>query len=159
MPSKSAGDSLRNLAFFSGLPDTLLWHLGRAATRKKLKVDELLFNEGAPREMLAVVLSGEFSIERKQGDEPVQITVLGAGEVIGEAILLDEPNHGTSARATQPTEILLFKKEPLMKLLKDQPALYAALLGKVAKIINARIRRANAALLAGRTGAWPTPTA
>lgn len=156
MPSQSAAGSLRKIPFFSGLPDTLLWHLGRAASRRKLKADELLFREGDLREVFAVVLTGELSIERTQGDTPVQLSVLGDGEVIGEAILLDEPNHGTSARATRPTEILVFKKDPLMKLMKDQPALYAALLGKVARIINARIRLANAALIAGRTGTWST---
>lgn len=127
----------------------LLWHLGRAATRKTLKLDDVLFREGQPREMLGIVLSGELAIERQNGDHTVLITSLGAGEVVGEAILLEEPNHGTSARATQVTEIVCFKKEPLTKLLKDQPLLYSALVSRAARTVNERIKRANAALLAG----------
>ena len=46
----------------------------------------------------------------------------------------------------------MFPKEQLMKLLKDQPALYAALLGRAAKIINERIKRANATLVGVTTG-------
>jgi hypothetical protein len=45
-----------------------------------------------------------------------------------------------------------------MKLLKDQPALYAALLSRAARTINARIKRANAAMLEGRADAISTPS-
>src|SRR5690606_36447591 len=100
-------------------------------------------------EIFGVIMSGGLAIEHANAGVNVQITALGPGEVIGEGMLLVESRHGTSARALQPTEILFFRRRPLGKLLKDQPALYAALLGRAAKIISQRIKRTNATL-AGR---------
>lgn len=152
--AKSGAESLKSITFFKGMPDGSLWHLARAGKRRTLQKDEVLFTEGQPREMLGVVLSGELAIERTQDGEAVFISALGAGEIIGEALLLEEPNHGTSARATQPTEMLCFAKGPLMKLLKDQPQLYAALLSRTARTMNERIKAANATIVAGRTGTF-----
>ncbi len=155
MPAKTTSDTLKKLGFFAGLPETLVWHLARAAERRELAVGDVLFEEGQPRDVLAIVLSGALAIEHDVEGRSVQITSLGAGEVIGEAILLEDGEHSSTGRALQPTEVLYFRKEPLMKLLKDQPALYAALLGRSAKIMSARIRTANATLLDTRTD-WPS---
>jgi CRP-like cAMP-binding protein len=108
--------------------------------------------------MLAIVLTGALSIERDVDGRPMQIATLGVGEVIGEGILLEEGTHSSAGRAVEASEVLFFRKEPLMKLLKDQPALYAALLGRAAKIMSARIRNANETLLDTRTD-WPSEQA
>ncbi|HYV97739.1 MAG TPA: cyclic nucleotide-binding domain-containing protein [Gemmatimonadaceae bacterium] len=147
MPSSVSSASLKRLAFFAGLPETLLWHLARAAESRTLELDALLFSPGEDRQVLAIVLSGEISIEQVRDGVTVQITKLGAGEVVGEGILLDDSKHGTTGRAAEKTDLLCLRREPLLKLLKDQPALYAALLGRTAKIISERIKRANATLL------------
>jgi aspartate ammonia-lyase len=149
MASTIAPDALRNHPFFAGLPDTLLWHLNRTAEMRVVPTDEILFREGEEREIFGVIVSGGIAIEHANAGVNVQITALGPGEVVGEGLLLEDGRHGTSSRAMQPTEFIYFKKKPLQKLLKDQPALYAALLARAAKIINQRIKRTNAAL-AGR---------
>lgn len=138
---------LKDLAFFTGLPDTLLWHLGKLAERRDYAKDDVLFNVGDEREIFGVVLKGSILIEGQHEGTTVKLATLGAGEVLGEGVLLEEGAHGTLARVVEPTTIVMFNKEPLMKLLKDQPALYAALVAKAARIINERIKRANAALL------------
>jgi aspartate ammonia-lyase len=153
--AKSNADTLRKLAFFSTLPETLVWHLGRAAERRALAQDEILFREGDPRTIFAVIVSGNIDIEKTVEGSAARIASLGAGEVIGEGVLLEEGVHRSVGRATESTELFVFKREPLMKLLKDQPALYAALLARTAKIMNDRIRNANANLLDTRTD-WPT---
>ncbi len=146
MASTIAPDALRNHPFFAGLPDTLLWHLNRTAETRVVPTDEILFREGEEREIFGVIVSGGIAIEHANAGVNVQITALGPGEVVGEGLLLEDGRHGTSSRAMQPTEFIYFKKKPLQKLLKDQPALYAALLARAAKIINQRIKRTNAAL-------------
>lgn len=154
MAAKTSSDTLKKLAFFSGLPETLVWHLARAAERRELAPDELLFTEGKPRDLLAIIVSGTLSIEKHTEGSPISLAMLGPGEVIGEGILFEEGEHSSRGRATEPTTVLFFRKEPLMKLLKDQPALYAALIGRAAKIMNARIKTANRNLVDTRTD-WP----
>lgn len=147
MAAKPNGNPLKDVAFFAGLPDTLLWHLGKIAEQRDYAKGEVLFRTGDERQIFGVVLSGGITIEGQHEGTTVKLAALGAGEVIGEGVLLEEGTHGTLARVTEPTKLVLFKREPLMKLLKDQPALYAALVAKAARIINERIKRANAALL------------
>jgi CRP-like cAMP-binding protein len=147
MPAKTASSPLRDLPFFAGLPDTLLWHLGRAAEERNVASGEVLFREGDERQVFAIITSGTIVIEQQRGTAKVQLASLGAGEVVGEGILLEERDHGTTGLATEASVLLCFKKAPLLKLLKDQPALYAALVARAARIINDRIKRANAALV------------
>lgn len=154
MAAKTNSNTLKKLAFFAGLPETLVWHLARAAERRELAADAVLFEEGQPRDLLTIVLSGRLAIEHDVEGQSVPVATLGAGEVIGESILLEDGEHSSTGRAVEPSEVLFFRKEPLMKLLKDQPALYAALLGRAAKIMSARIRSANETLLDTRTD-WP----
>jgi CRP-like cAMP-binding protein len=155
MPSKTTSETLKKLDFFAGLPETLIWHLARAAERRELAKDDLLFHEGQARDLLAIILSGTLAIEHPGDGGSMQIAALGAGEVIGESILLEEGKHSSTGRALETTDVLFFRKAPLMKLLKDQPALYAALLGRAGRIMSGRIRNANARVMDTRTD-WPS---
>jgi aspartate ammonia-lyase len=148
--SATSAQPLRSHPFFAGLPETGLWHLNKTAERRTLQPDEYLFREGDERQLFAVIVTGGLAIEQSNAGVNVQVTALGPGDVIGEGLLLDETRHGTTARAHQITELLIFQRRPLMKLLKDQPALYAALVGRAAKIINQRIKKSNANMVAGR---------
>jgi aspartate ammonia-lyase len=137
-------DSLQGVRFFEGLPDTLIWHLSRAATPTRFDVDQLLFREGDARQFFAVITSGNVAIEH--GPSLTRLAILGPGEVIGEGMLLEETHHGTSGRALQPTTAIVFTKETLEPLLKQNPALYAALVARAAKAIANRLKGADATL-------------
>lgn len=152
MPPPIKSDLFRDLPFFSGLPDTLVWHLARAAERRSLAADEILFRQGETRNLMAVILKGSIVIEQQRNDSTVLISSLGTGEIVGEGVLFEDDEHGTCGRATEATELVVFPREQLTKLLKDQPALYAALLSRAAKVINERIKRANATLVGVTTG-------
>jgi CRP-like cAMP-binding protein len=154
MPAKTTSETLNKLAFFAGLPETLVWHLARAVERRELAAGEALFEEGQQRDLLTIILKGQLAIEHEGENGPMQIAALGPGEVIGESILLEDGQHSSTGGALEPTEVFFFRKAPLMKLLKDQPALYAALLGRAARIMSGRIRNANARVMDTRTD-WP----
>jgi aspartate ammonia-lyase len=77
---------------------------------------------------------------------------LGAGEAVGEGVLLDDSRHGTSARALQPTEAFLLSAEQLEGMIKDHPQLFAALVGRAARAISHRLAATDATLVGrGRT--------
>ena len=61
----------------------------------------MLFEEGAARSLLAIVISGSVAIEKQMNGRPIRLVTLGAGEAVGEGLLLDDSKHGTSARALQ----------------------------------------------------------
>src|SRR5438034_1120016 len=136
MTSPRLADQLLGVGFFSTLPETLRWHLARAGTPSTYEPDAVLFREGDPRSFFAVILSGSVAVEHAHGSAGgLRIATLGAGEVLGEGMLLDDSPHGTAARALVRTETLVFHKEQVDPLLKDKPQLYAALVARAAQAI------------------------
>ncbi len=140
-------DQLKNVAFFESLPESLRWHLIRAGVPTTYEPGAMLFREGEPREFFAVLITGSVAIEHTNSSTP--LATLGPGELIGEGMLLDDVTHGTSARALVETEALMFRREVVEPLLKDNPGLHAALVTRAARAIAQRLKAADATL-AGR---------
>ena len=140
-------EQLRGNPFFESLPDSLRWHLIRAGVPTTYEAGAMLFRKGDLREFFAVILTGSVAIEQELSHNP--LATLGTGEVVGEGMLLDRSPHGASARALVKTDAILFDKDHLDPLLKDNPALHAALVTRAARAIAQRLRSADATL-AGR---------
>ncbi len=137
---------LQSIPFFEGLGDQLLWHLAKAGETIEYPPESLLFQTGQKREAFWVILAGTLAIEAIEDGTPIRLSTLGAGEVIGESILLDENTHSTTGRATVQVKAMRFSRESLEPLLKDRPALYAALVSRSARAIRDRLRQADASL-------------
>ena len=143
----SLQDHLSEVPFFAGFADTLLWKLARIGAPAKFAAGETLFTAGAPRSFFAVILSGSVAIDQADGGIVTRLATHGTGEVLGEGILLDETHHGTTARALEATEVVLFRMKELAPVLKDTPQLHAALLGKAARAIAQRLKNTSATLV------------
>src|SRR4051812_6701043 len=109
--SASIRDRLRQAQFLEGVTDSSLHQLAKLVTPTTYETDQLLFEEGSPRTHMAIIVSGSVAIEKGHSGKSVRLATLGAGQAIGEGLLLDELPHGTSARALQPTEALVLSSE------------------------------------------------
>jgi aspartate ammonia-lyase len=147
--STSVREQLRAVSFLAGLNDTALHQLSKSVTAASWQTDEMLFTEGAPRRFLAILIAGAVAIEKQVNARPVRLATLGAGEAVGEGLLLDDTPHGTGARALQATQAFLITAAQVQEMLKEQPTLYAALVARAAKSISQRLS-ATDATLAGR---------
>src|SRR5687768_12048628 len=107
----SLTDQLRAAPFLQGLTDNHVWHLARHVTAVEFAKDEMLFREGDERQFFAILVSGSVAIEKHEGAGSVRLATLGAGEAIGEGLLLDETRHGTSGRAIEQTTALRMDAE------------------------------------------------
>ena len=148
MANRSGPELLEATAFLRGLAhDDVEYLLGRASTRT-FPIDDVLFREGDPRRLFAVIVSGSVAIEKDDGSpKPTTLVTLGPGEVIGEGILLDETAHGTTAVVLERAELLLFSADVVRDLPNERPQLYAALLARAARAISQRLRSADATLV------------
>ncbi len=143
---------LRAFPFFDGFAEDNLWHLARRMRVETAAVDTLLFREGEPRTMFAIILSGSAAIEKALEGRPQRLATLGRGEVIGEGLLLDDSPHGTTARTLEPLTIATMGADELKLITQERPTLYAALVGRAARSISQRLRAADATLVGrGRT--------
>ncbi len=145
-------DELRALGFLDGLTDTSVHQLSKLVELVDYECDAVLFEEGEARRHLALIVTGAVAIEKGKGTRPVRLATLGAGEAVGEGLLLDDSTHGTTARAIVNTKAYLLTKEQVQHMLKETPSLYAALVGRAARSIKQRLSAVDATLTGrGRT--------
>ena len=150
--SSTIRDQLRALSFLEGVTDTGLHQLSHLVAPAEFACDEVLFSQGEERRIMAMVVSGAIAIEKALNGRPVRVATLGAGEAVGEGLLLDDKAHGTSARALTDTSVLLLSREHVAQMIRETPALYAALVGRAARAIAHRLSAVDATLFGrGRT--------
>src|SRR5687768_2816797 len=147
MSTTAIRDQLRAVSFLDGLTDSAYHQLARLVNGVRYQTDEVLFIEGAPRSFLAIILSGSVVIEKQMNGRPIRLVTLGAGEAVGEGLLLDDSKHGTSARALQPTDAYVLRAEKVQDMLKEHPQLYAALVGRAARAISQRLAATDATIV------------
>ncbi|MDB4881527.1 MAG: aspartate ammonia-lyase [Gemmatimonadetes bacterium] len=145
--STAIREQLRALSFLDGLTDTALHQLSHLVQPGEYECDALLFTEGTERQLLALVVSGAVAIEKHVNGRPIRLATLGAGEAVGEGLLLDDSTHGTTARALSPTTVLQLSREQVVNMLRESPTLYAALVGRAAKAISHRLASVDATLV------------
>ena len=138
---------LESAKFVAGFSEAYLWRLARAVKPRQLVVEELLFEEGAPRQLFAIILSGAIAVEKAHEGRVTRLATLGPGEAVGEGIFLDDEPHGTSARTIMPSDVLVMTRKDLDALTHDHPQLYAGLVNRAARTISARLRAADATLV------------
>src|SRR5436190_17266582 len=152
MSTTAIRDKLRAISFRDGLTDSAYHQLARLVTLVRYETDEMLFEEGSPRSFVALVVSGAVAIDKQMNSRPIRLVTLGAGEAVGEGLLLDDSKHGTSARALQPTDAYVLRAETVQEMLKEHPQLYAALIGRAARAISQRLAATDATIVGrGRT--------
>ena len=150
--SASVRDQLRQAHFLESVNESALHQLAKLVEAKTFETDAILFSEGAPRRFMAILTSGAVAIEKSVNGKPVRLVTLGAGEAVGEGVLLDDAPHGTSARALQKTDAFILTADKLQTMIKEHPQLVAALVGRAARAISHRLAATDATLVGrGRT--------
>ncbi len=145
-------DALRSTSFLEGFTDAHLWKLARHVTPLSLHPDDTIFTEGESRERFVILISGAVSIEKSSDGRTTRLVTLGAGEAVGEGLLLDDSAHGTTARVIMPGTAMALTRTQLDDITREAPQLYAALVARAARAISMRLRRADATLVGrGRT--------
>ena len=94
-----------------------------------------------------LVVTGAVAIEKGRGTRPVRLATLGAGEAVGEGLLLDDSTHGTTARAIVATTAFVITREQIDAMIREAPPLYAALVGRAARAISHRLSAVDATLV------------
>jgi len=145
-------DRLRSAEFLEGVTDSAIHALAKVVSPVTYECDDILFEEGSPRDAMAIIISGAVAIEKGLNGRPVRLVTLGAGQAVGEGLLLDDLPHGTSARAIQKTEAYVLTADNVRDMVKESPAVYAALVGRAARSISQRLAATDATLVGrGRT--------
>jgi aspartate ammonia-lyase len=150
MSASAVRDRLRQAQFLDGLTDSALHQLAQLVELATYEGDQVLFEEGSPRDFLAIIVSGAVAIEKGANGRPIRLVTLGTGQAVGEGLLLDDSPHGTSARTVQRTQAYLLTVARVQEMVKEYPTLYAALVGRAARSISQRLAATDATLVGHR---------
>ncbi|MFN8666778.1 MAG: aspartate ammonia-lyase [Gemmatimonadaceae bacterium] len=140
-------EQLRALPYLEGLTDTALHQLAQQVTLEEFAPDAPIFSEGEPRARMAFLISGSVMIEKHLHGRPTRLSTLGAGEAVGEGILLDESPHGTSAKSIEQTTAFILTRASIQTIVKENPTLYAALVARAARAISQRLSATDATMV------------
>lgn len=125
-------NTLRSCRLFSGLPLSDLEAIAEVAVVKSLEKDDYLFHEGDPAVGFYIVQRGAVNVHRVSatGKEQV-IHIFRAGDSFAEVALASDQGYPADARALEPTQVLLLRKDGMLDLLKRRPELALRMLGSM----------------------------
>jgi len=128
-----SGD-IANIRLFNGLTQDELRLIARRLELRAFQTGEIILPRNELARELYIILAGNVRIELQDtAGAALNLTELGAGNVIGErAILTDEP-RAADVRALSPVSAARLSRENFEDLLHDCPQLYANLCGILAR--------------------------
>jgi aspartate ammonia-lyase len=136
---------LRSSGSLVGVSASTAELLASVAKPRELGPGELLFRQGEPRSSLYVIADGTVEIVRELHGRTEVLTVLGAGEVLGEGALLHASSHSASARAGQRLSLFELDRQAVLDALAADGAAAVELLSRVALAMNQRLLYTSAA--------------
>lgn len=122
--SQKAHDILKAVSYFAKLDAAALASVEQAAIRRVYEPEQVILIEGEPCAGLYIVESGWLKAVKigMEGREQV-LQTLGPGEVFNAiSVFTDAPNQATVA-ALEASVVWMVRREALLKLLDDHPAL------------------------------------
>jgi len=132
-------DLLERTGSFAGVSDTTAGIFAEIASRRELRRGDLLFREGEPRRSIFLIAAGDVEVVREHNGRSDVLTVLGAGEVLGEGALLHATSHSSSARAASDAVVFELDRATLLERLAREGGAAIEVLSRVALEMNRRL--------------------
>jgi CRP/FNR family transcriptional regulator len=133
-------NTLRNCQLFTGLPAPDLENIAGVTVVKPLAKDEYLFHEGDRALGFYVIQRGAVNVHRVNAAGREQIIhVFRTGASFAEAALASAVGYPADARALEPSQVLLVRKDGFLALLRRQPELALRMLGSMSAHLRALV--------------------
>jgi len=97
---------MRTLSFFRTFGDVELWEVLRFSEWVDFAKDDTIISEGEPGDFFGIIVSGEARVLRKRR---LLLSLLKAGECVGEMAYLGEPGSLRSADVVAATDVRMIK--------------------------------------------------
>lgn len=133
-------DDTRNLLsyiqLFEGMTSAQLDWVSQHAHRRVFEAGRNVMTIEQPGEAVYIILHGTVKIHIEQGERDVILTILGAGDLLGEMSLIDSIGRSASAVTLENTLMLWMDKATFTYMLDNFPLVARNLV----KILSARVR-------------------
>jgi CRP-like cAMP-binding protein len=129
---------------FAGLGDGELRKIARLFVQKLYRPGDQVFAKGESGDEAYIVLRGKISIQLEQNAPP--IAQLGDGKIFGELAFLDGSPRAAFAVATQPSILLVMKRDAFTDLCRREPTLGMMVMRNLAQDLAVKLRSVNDSL-------------
>lgn len=145
MPALDDPRALAELELFQELTGDELTFVNGLLRRKAFSAGTLLMSADQPGELIYLILDGSVKVflSREDGTE-VNLSILGAGQTVGEMSLLDRAGRSANAVTLEPSTLLWMDRASFYQALRTIPTLGYNLL----RLLSRRLRLANEQILA-----------
>ncbi|HSL19528.1 MAG TPA: aspartate ammonia-lyase [Methylomirabilota bacterium] len=131
---------LQTCEILGGLDRPLLEMLAGIAERRRFALGDALFASGDQRELFWLLVSGHVEVRVESGDAAGTVVILGPGDSLGEAGLLEPGIHSATARAASAVEALELPVAAIRRRLGDDAAAAMQLFAAVARVMVRRLQ-------------------
>jgi CRP-like cAMP-binding protein len=133
---------LAKVPLFSGLSQRQLGKLLIKLFERNYQAGETIFVQGDAGKALFIVLSGKVSIFRNHNETEEHLVTLTAGSYFGELALIDDQPRFASARADEPTGLLMLYKSDFDDLIEGHKAIAIKVMSNLLRTLAGYIRGA-----------------
>jgi CRP-like cAMP-binding protein len=112
---------LSRVPLFSELNSEQVRLLAFSAVHRELRVDEVLFYEGAEALSGYIVASGEIVLTRGEGKPKKHLATCEPGSLIGEIALFITTRRPATATATRLTDVMEINRALMTRMLNEYP--------------------------------------
>ena len=127
---------LADIELFKGLTSTQLEWVAQRAHRRVFEAGRNVLPIEQPGEAVYIILHGTVKIHIEQGERDVIVSILGAGDLLGEMSLIDSVGRSASA-VTLEDSLLLWMDKLTFNYLLDN---FTAVARNLVRILSARVR-------------------
>ncbi len=124
---------LKNIPFFSQLPDTDLQAIIEKIQMQYFPADHVIFNAGDPGDLMYIIKRGKVQVIRNN----TILAVLSNNQFFGEMALVSDEPRNASVKTVTDLEVLTLRKEDFKRLLSTNPSIASIVSYEVVKRANA----------------------
>ena len=135
---------LKRVQLFEGLSDPELAEILMLGAVKEYPKDDVIFEDGSPGDCFYVIYDGSVRISKmfdNVGEEA--LTVLGAGDFLGEMSFFDSEPRSARAVAHEDAKLLELSNQSLKDHLEQRPDVALKFLWSFARTLSQRVRDTN----------------
>jgi len=134
---------LKSCEILGGLDDSILGMLAGIAEHRRFALGEALFDSGDDRLAFWLIVSGQVEVRVESGDAGGTVIILGPGDALGEAGLLEPGVHSATARAASAAEVLRLPVAAVRREIENDANAAMQLFAAVARVMVRRLQYSN----------------
>ena len=132
--------TLQSCEILGGLDRPVIEILARVAERRQYALGEALFVSGDERLAFWLIVSGQVEVRVESGDAAGTVVILGPGDALGEAGLLEPGAHSATARAASAVKVLQLPVDSVRHELEGNACAAMELFAAVARVMVRRLQ-------------------